>query len=306
MTDTSEWPIVVTNRCADACAEAFGLAGREQARAWLRDLVDEDGEITDRLPAPVAGRRSPSGQFVLVEGVLILPLANDRDGAAQWIATNCITFPDARRPATTAEQVDPFRLTGRDLLNRVNLLPHAIERFQQRGGGHRVPERARQELLDKIAPTVRAEPRPPRWCSTRPADFYLVAGSDDEFCLPCRAGSGARAFDVTTCIHRAGDLFSLGPTGLAARCQLDPDALPPGSRQARLITHSFRYSGRLSWHKPRWTRPHPDAKWWIVFNNGIAAPVAWQPEIDDTPLLLLAIADHRPWLIRLLSRLRHT
>lgn len=306
MTDTSEWPIVVTNRCADACAEAFGLAGRDQARAWLSDLVSNNGEITDRLPTPVAGRRSPSGHFVLVENVLILSLAHDRDGAAQWIATNCVAFPDARRPAAATVQVDPFRLTGRDLLNQVNVLPHAVERFQQRGGGHRLPERARQELLDTIAPTVRAQARPPRWCSTRPADLYLVAGTDDEFCLPCRAGSGARAFDVITCIHRAGDLFTLNPTQLAAHCQLHPDALPSGSRQARLITDSFRFSGTLSWHKPRWARPHPDAKWWIVFDNGVAAPVGWRPEVDDTPLLVLAIADHRPWIIRVFSRLRRT
>ncbi|MGW5054769.1 hypothetical protein [Actinokineospora sp. NPDC004072] len=304
VTDMSEWPIVVTNRCADACAEAFGLAGRDQARAWLSDLVSNNGEITDRLPAPVAGRRSPSGHFVLVENVLILPLAHDRDGAAHWIATNCIAIPGTNRPAATAARVDPFQLTGRDLLSHVNVLPHAVERFQQRCGGHRLPERARQELLDTIAPTVRAQPRPPRWCGTRPADLYLVAGTDDEFCLPCRTGGGARAFDVITCIHRAADLFTLNPIRLAAQCRLDPDALPPGGRQARLITESFRFSGRLSWHKPRWARPYPDAKWWIVFDNGIAAPVAWHPEVKDKPLLVMAIADHRPWIIRVLSRLR--
>lgn len=157
-----------------------------------------------------------------------------------------------------------------------------------------------------IATTVRASRRPPAWCSTRPADFYLVAGTGDEFCLPCRTGSGARAFDVITCIHRAGDLFTLNPIRLAAHCRLEPTALPPDSRQARLITDAFHFGGRLSWHKPRWARPHATAKWWIVFHNRLAAPVAWRPEVEDTPLLVLDLADHRPLLIRWLSRLRRT
>ena len=306
MTGISDWPIVVTNRCADACAEAFGLAGREQARAWLHAVVSENGEVTDRLPVPVAGRRSPSGYFVVVEDMLVLPLAADRDGHAQWIATNCVAFPRPDRRDGDTGQVDPFRLTGWDLLNQVNVLPHAVERFQQRGGGHPAAERARQELLDMIAPTVRAARRPPAWCGTRPADFYLVAGTGDEFCLPCRPGSGGRAFDVITCIHRAGDLFPLNPTHLAARCQFDPATLPPDRREARLITDAFHFSGRLSWHKPRWATPHAEAKWWIVFHNRMAAPVAWQLEVEATPLLILDLADHRPLLIRLLSRLRRS
>jgi hypothetical protein len=281
---------VVTNRCADACAEAFGLAGRDQAREWLRTILAQRGRITDRLPAPVAGRRSPSGYFLVVNGKLVLPLAADRDGQAKWIATNCIAFPraDARRP-------DPFRLKGKALLKQVNVLPHAVERFQQRGGGHPDPDRARQELLDMIAPTVRAARKPPSWCNTRPADLYLVAGTADEFCLPCRAGSG-RAYDVITCIHRAGDLFTLDRTQLAARCQL-----PPG--KARLLTRAFRSGGRLSWHAPRWAS-HPDAKWWIVFGRRLAAPVAWQPKNRATPLRVLDLADRRPLIVRLLSRLR--
>jgi hypothetical protein len=298
VTSSNDWPIVVTNRCADACAEAFGLTGREQARAWLLTVIAKKGEVTNRLPAPVAGRRSPSGYFVLVDDVLVLPLAADRDGGAQWIATNCVAFPAKRR------RVDPFRLTGLALLEQVNVLPHAVERFQQRGGGHPDPEQARQELLDMIAPTVRAVRRAPRWCGTRPADFYLVAGAADEFCLPCRAGGGARAFDVITCIHRAGDLFALDPTQLAARCRLDPATLPPDSRKARLVTRALHSGGRLSWHAPRWAAPHAKAKWWIVFGNRLAAPVAWRPGNRAKPLLLLDLADHRPLLVRLVSRLR--
>jgi hypothetical protein len=128
----------------------------------------------------------------------------------------------------------------------------------------------------------------------------------DEFCLPCRTGSGARAFDVITCIHRAGDLFTLNPTQLASHCQLEPTTLQADSRQARLLADAFHFSGRLSWHKPRWARPHPEAKWWIVFHNRLAAPVAWHPEVADTPLLILDLADHRPLLVRWLSRLLRT
>jgi hypothetical protein len=51
-------------------------------------------------------------------------------------------------------------------------------------------------------------------------------------------------------------------------------------------------------------RPHPDAKWWIVFHNRLAAPVGWQPEVADTQLVILDLADHRPLLVRLLSRLQ--
>lgn len=74
--------------------------------------------------------------------------------------------------------------------NQVNVLPDAVERFQQRGGGHPAPERARQELLGMVAPTVRAARRPPGWCSTRPADFYLATSSA---CPAARAAVPARS-----------------------------------------------------------------------------------------------------------------
>ncbi len=56
---------------------------------------------------------------------------------------------------------------------------------------------------------------------------------------------------------------------------------------------AFRFSGQLAWHKPHRARPHQDAKRWIVFHNRLAAPVAWQPENEATPLLLLGLDDHR-------------
>ncbi len=75
-----DWPIVVTNRCADACAEALAIPGRESARAWLLEVIAERGVFAERLPEPMSGRRSLSGQFLLVDGVLALRLAADRDG----------------------------------------------------------------------------------------------------------------------------------------------------------------------------------------------------------------------------------
>jgi hypothetical protein len=243
-----------------------------------------------------------------VAGVVALPLAADRDGEPKWIATNCLVFPGYRETTAEVGVVDPFSVRGLDLLAQVNLLPHAIERFQQRCGGSPHRQRARQELVERLAPTVRAQRRPPAWCGTRPAAFYLVAGARDEYCLPCRGGSGGRPFDATTCIHQAGDLFMLTPPQLAARCRLDPVALPAGSRERRMFTEAFEFSGRLSWHRPRWSRARnePVVAWWIVFDRRIAAPVAWEPTDVDQPLLVLGLADHRPWLIRLSSLLRRS
>lgn len=298
-----EWPIVITNRCADACAEAFAIPDRGLARDWLTERIIRHGVVTAELPGPLAGRRSPSGYFLLVDGVLVLPLAADRDGRPQWIATNCLAHPHDRHGA--AGGADIFALSGHDLLAQVNMLPHAVERFQQRCGGHRDLDRARHDLLERLAPTVRAVRRPPSWCTTRRAEFYLVAGADDEYCLPCRTGSGARPFDVTTCIHRAGDLFELTGSRLAACCRRDPAASPSnGSYRDRLLNRAFRFGGRLSWHRPRWAKPHPAARWWIVFHERIAAPVSWEPDAER-PLLILQVADHRPLLVRWFANLRH-
>lgn len=76
-----------------------------------------------------------------------------------------------------------------------------------------------------------------------PTEFYLVAGTADEYYLPCRPGSGARASDVITCIHRAGDLFTLPPEPLAAATRLDSAAVPPDSHQERLITRAKGSNG---------------------------------------------------------------
>jgi hypothetical protein len=292
---------VITNRCADACTETFDLPSRDEARRWLLDLVAEHGVLTSDLPAPLTGRRSPSGQFVLVDGVLALPLAEDRDGEQKWIATNCLAVPGAR----PGHRIDPLGLRGKELLAQITVLTHAVERFQQRCGGHPDPARARQELVARLAPTAHARSRPPEWCGTRQADFYLVAGAHDEYCLPCRPGSGARPFDATTCIHEASELFELSPRRLLTRCRFDTHALPAGSRNRRLLTETLANSGHLTWHRPRWAgRRARSVDWWIVSDRRIAAPVSWHPDDPTHPLLLLGLTDRRPLLRRLFARLR--
>jgi hypothetical protein len=45
----SDLPIIATNACADDCAREFGFGGREQARAWLATLIQDQGRITNQL-----------------------------------------------------------------------------------------------------------------------------------------------------------------------------------------------------------------------------------------------------------------
>ncbi|PWW61859.1 hypothetical protein [Actinokineospora spheciospongiae] len=197
MTDPLDWPIVVTDRCADACADAFGFGDRERARDWLTDAIADRGEVTETLPGPVRGRRSPSGYFLLVPGSFVLPLAPYRRAPEHWAATNCVPFPRSR------SREDPLTLRGNALLSLVHFLPHAVERFQERAGADPDPAVALAQLLDRISPTVRATRRSPSWSGTRDADFYLVAGPGDEYCLPCRVGAHeTRPYDVITCIIR--------------------------------------------------------------------------------------------------------
>jgi hypothetical protein len=221
----AEWPVVVTNRCADRCAGAFGSAERELARLWLQRQIPL-GRITNQLPRALGSRRSPSGRFLVVDQVLALPLKADDEGLHQWIATDCILFPEYRKPP----DLDPFALSGRQLLQQVDFTEHVIERFQERYSAHPDPSVARKQLWDRLEPTVRAVRRPPAWCRTKPSDFFLVAA--DEFCLPAKwQGGGGKAFTVTTFIHRASDL------GVAER-------RTPLSRFARWARKLFRMANR--------------------------------------------------------------
>ncbi|MGF6889620.1 hypothetical protein ABIA39_009071 [Nocardia sp. GAS34] len=146
--------VVVTNRCADACAETFGLVDREAARRWLLEIISSRGAVVDQLPAPMAGRRSRSGWFLLADRLVALPLALDTDasGRQQWIATNCLAVPRHDRA------IDPTALNGPALLAHVRLTTHAIERFQQRGGGHPDLEHARAQLTHILTPHSPCQP----------------------------------------------------------------------------------------------------------------------------------------------------
>jgi hypothetical protein len=236
--------------------------------------------------------------------MVALPLAADRNGRPQWIATSCLVFPAYRRRGT-GPAPDPFTLTGPRLLAEVNFTEHAIHRFQQRCGGSPDPRVAAGQLATVLGPDVRATRRPPAWCRTRPADFYLVAW--DEMCLPMsRHGSAGKAFDATTCIHRAADLFVTYGPALAAYCTLDPTGIPPGSPDAATINAVFATgAGRLSWHPPTWAAREPAARFWVLFTGGLAAPVAWHPDAPR-PLTVLRLARRRTLLDRLRSLLHLT
>ncbi|WP_030107339.1 hypothetical protein, partial [Actinoalloteichus caeruleus] len=183
----NQWPVVVTDSCAGAYARWRGLTDHGAAKATLRRMVDELGEVTDQLPPQLAGRRSRSGFFLLVPDTLVLPLVRDSDGSTRWIATHCVPFPACDPPDLDAL----VALRGRELLARIHLTRHAVERFQERCGGAPDLDDAARQLRSTIAPTVRARRRPPGWCRTTPAEVFLVAGEHDQYCLPCRPGAVA-------------------------------------------------------------------------------------------------------------------
>ncbi len=296
--DPNTLDVVVSNRCADVCAEIFVLSDRAVARGWLLNVIRTQGTVVDRLPAPMTGRRSPSGWFLLAEHLFVLPLALDTDayGRQTWVATNCLAVPRYGRV------VDPTALNGPALLTHVRLTTHAVERFQQRGGGHPDPASARAQLTRTLTPTVHASPRPPAWWRSRErAEFYLVAGDHDEWCLPMHTGDGAQAFDATTCMHRATYLFELDPKTLATKCRIDEQQLPAGSRRHRIIQDALTRDARLSWHRPRRARPNPWATWWLLFGDKLSAAVSWEPD-HPQPLIIRSVDDRRPVWVRWFSR----
>jgi hypothetical protein len=299
--EVEQWPIVITTACAKAAAEAFGFSTVAEARTWVEQLSNEHGVTTKTLPSRFQGRRSRSGYFRVVQGMFILPLANDRENRAQWIATHLLAYAD---PNKASAQL-PLAQQGWELLRQITFTIHAVERFQQRCGGSRDIAQAKEELLQAIAPTARAQQRPPQWSGTRPADFYLVAGEFDQYCLPCRASGGNKlAFEATTCLHRAADLFALSGHQLRRRCTPGPDMLPLSARDNHLLDNGFAFGGRLGWHKPAWITAESHNGWWITFSHRVAIAVRWQPGNQQTPLLLTHIVDGRSWLTKLLDRFR--
>lgn len=290
-----DWPVVVTNRCAEACAKEFGLSQSDGAKAWLYKIIDERGQVTSDLPNPVAPLRSSSGFFMVADRVVVLPLAKASDGTARWIATDCKVFPSYRRRHSSGARrgagtrIDPMTLAGAELVRHVNL-SRAVLSFQQRCGGDPDPAVAREELLRDVARDARAVATPPDWYRGGRADFYVVSG--DEYVLPTsRRGSAGYFFDALDCVHRAGELFALRGTALAARCRFDEVAMPAGSPRRELLAAALTADGQLMWHPPQWARPHPMARFWVSATGRLAAPVAWQPQHPSHPLLVLDLAE---------------
>ncbi|HEX6076997.1 MAG TPA: hypothetical protein VFZ32_17265 [Micromonosporaceae bacterium] len=298
-----DWPVVVTNRCAEACANEFGLSRREIARAWLYDLIEKRGRLDNQPPSELPGLSSPSGYFLVAGGAVALPLAPASDGTARWVAVDCRVLPSYREKFGTAQrEVDPLPLRGAALLRHVNLTRAAVARFQRLCGADPNPDIAREELREILVEDARAVTESPDWCRKAPdADCYLVSG--DEFLLPLRRRS-ALAFDALGLIHRASSLFTLRGPDLALRCRYLESALPEGSQRRELLETALHTSGQLSWRRPGWAKPHPRAQFWVRLSPMLAAPVAWQPERDARPLLLLDLVHRQSLFARLTGRAR--
>lgn len=194
-------------------------------------------------------------------------------------------------------------LEGTALLNQVNISAHAVERFQQRCQASPDPQVAEAELLNTLAAGVRAVLRPPAWCRTAKADFYLVAYN--EFCLPVsRQGSGGKAFDALTCMHRANDLFLLDGPSLARVCFIDPKTFAADDERREAIATAFQNGARLSWHRPAWVKPDWRARFWVIFSDRLVAPVAWHPDRPSRQLVILGLAERRTLIQRVARWIR--
>ncbi|MGH3713977.1 MAG: hypothetical protein ACRDT4_11030 [Micromonosporaceae bacterium] len=225
---------------------------------------------------------------MVANDVVVLPLAAASDGTARWIATDCKVFPSFQPRYGSATSVDPYRLRGADLVRHVHLSRRAVEAFQRRCDGDPDEMIAGEELREILARDALALPEPPDWCPDAPqAAFYLVAGN--AYLLPMsRHGKGRYDFSAVDCLHRAEELFELRGPELAGRCRLDGFAGVPGRRDR--FADALRAGGQLSWRRPRWARGYRSVRFWIV-TPGIAAPVVWQPEDPDTPLVVLDVLE---------------
>lgn len=300
-----DWPVVVARHCAEVCANEFGLSRPEHARAWLYDLIKKRGQRTDEPPPELPNLASPSGFFLIVDGVGALPLAPVGDpvaGTARWVAVDCKIFPSYRDRYGSAREVDPLPLQGAALLQHVNLTRRVVERFQRLCAADSHLDIAREELREILVTDAQAMTEPPDWCRKAPeADFYLVAG--DEFLLPLKRRSSL-VFDATNLIHRASGLFTLRGRDLAVRCRYLETVLPPGSPSRDILESSLQLGGHLSWRRPGWARPHPRAQFWALLSPTLAAPIAWEPDHVAQPLLLLDLVQRQSLLARLAGRAR--
>jgi len=303
--------VVITNKAADQAGQALGMT-RDRTRAWL-DRTKQDGRISDRPPAPHSGRRSPSGFFLVVRGVLVLPLAQDRDGSGAWIATGCIFFPAwLRERGLGGKTPDPFRLQGSALAEQIRLSAHAVQRYQQRAAGDRDVRTAEGQLRRALSQDARAVRKRPQWYrSQTPNDFYVIA-ADGEYCLPMRRhASDGKPFEATTFLHQATWLFDLAPADLARSCRFTPAALHDAEAIAGSaedpgpwLTAQITATGHLSWQPPTGHRRHPHARFYLRAGQ-IVLSLDWDKQARP-PLIVLAVDRIRLSLpARLIAWFRH-
>lgn len=300
--------VIITNTCADRCGAQLGT-GREKARRWLTELVPQ-GRLTRDLPAPHTGKRSPSGRFLLVDGVLVLPLADNRDGGAP-VAVNCIFFPEwLERQGLGGAEVDPFALRGEALLRHVRFSEHCVQRYTQRCGGPREPGLAAARLREVLAADAKAVPRRPDWSrSQRGADFFIVA--QDEYCLPVqRYASDGRAFEAPTLLHRSQPLFELTGRSLEFACRFtdrvmaDARALAePGHDPISWLRGLIVQAGTLSWDPPPGWARYPGARFYI-HAGPYHLPVAWEKDARRQLVALAVFRGRVPVLQRIAAWLR--
>ncbi|GAA2431122.1 hypothetical protein GCM10010191_51040 [Actinomadura vinacea] len=303
----------------DAAARqaAAGLGGTPvQARAFLEKQVrGAAGRVvtSDQLPAPHKGKRSKSDRFLLIDGMLILPLAMDRRDPGGFTATACV-FLDAylRANGRGKGHIDPLTLTGAELMEQVRLTEHAVIRYRQRAGG---PHAGRDQMRQVLGRDARAVRRRPRWTnSSNTADFFLLAGGidgEEEFCLPIsRQGGSGKPLVAMTCLHRSMPLFELSSAELAGRVAFTKDVMeafdrlfPGEGTAAARFTRVIALHGRLEWRPPRGHTGHQGARFYVVAGQ-VFIPVAWKKN-SKVPLLALGVESIRlPLLKRLTAWLR--
>ena len=290
------WPVVVTKRCADACAAQLGLSRSDSARTWLYKLIQQRGTVTRKPPASVPKLRSKSGYFLVAQGVAVLALVAASDGTARWIATDCKILPSYRKRFVPDEDADPFELTGADLVRQVRLSKPAVTQFQQYCDGTPSLDAAQRELIAVLNRDAVAVRQPPDWCPAPEADFYVVSG--DEYVLPVVKRSSQPGFVAVGCLHRATTLFDLKGKALLDRCRLDP-AANVDQRSWEAFTDATVRSGELSWRRPRWARPHPGARLWVVAGSTMVAPVTWRHDDHQQTLVVLDVQRRLPLVNRL-------
>jgi hypothetical protein len=296
----------ITNAAAAQAARDLGCTPA-QARAFLERQVPGGRVVaSSQLPRPYRGKRSKTDRFLLIDHVLALPLALDRRDPSGFSATGCLVFEEYLRAKGRARPTaDPYALTGMKLMEHVRLSEHAVERYQQRAGGHRDVRIARDQMRQELSRDARAVRKRPRWTHSRqPADFFLVAGGADgeeELCFPMsRHSGGGRPFEALTCLHRSMPLFEADLAGqvaftqdvLAAFDRLRPGEGSPASR----FTSALSASGTLSWHPPP-GHPHDAGARFYLIMGPVFVPVAWDKK-SGVPLIALDVHTTRLSLVR--------